>query len=100
MLHIATLALILAAALQATSAISIDRGSYKPKFCYAPPPLQYGRYEPVLTHYYNGQKIQFYCNDGYQLHGSEWISCVYNAQGQYASFSNPPPVCRRKLFNL
>lgn len=66
--------------------------------CYAPPPHDYGGYRPDESHYADGARIQFYCDDGYTLSRSSYADCVYDSYAKKGHWRYPDsePICKRK----
>ncbi len=89
-----TLALALVLGLGCLTAVRAT--GYVPPQCRAPPNPKYGGY--YSGHYQSyelGTVINYYCEQGYELHGRAWTVCILGNQGPYWLY--PPPICRRMV---
>ena len=66
-------------------------------YCYPPDSYDYGGYRPVKKYYPVGHKLQYYCDDGYEMEGHEWSTCIYDSKTRRSYFAYGPPVCKRKF---
>ena len=72
---------------------------YPKDYCYPPIRLQYGGYIPEKIEYLVGHKIEYYCDEGYELQGVVTDECKYDSMEGKAKFTSLPPICKREYFN-
>ena len=65
--------------------------------CSSPSHPQYGGYYGDDDYYSIGHKVTYYCNDGYELYGSQYSTCKYSSRSYRGYWDNSAPYCKRML---
>ena len=65
--------------------------------CSSPKHLYHGGYNGTDNYYSIGHKVTYYCDDGYELYGSGYLTCRYSSRYNRGYWDNYTPYCRCKI---